>query len=396
MTRSADAHVMTRRSRRHLLAYGLLLAGAVLFLAACIPGTGGSPGAPTPTPTPQLPLEPAKPTDPFNLLAWAFTPIFQALFIILVFVYSVLNGAGVPGAVGIAIIVLTIAVRAVVIPLVRRQLVSQRRMQMLQPEIREIQKRYRGDAMKSREAQQQLFKERGVSPFSGCLPLLLQLPLLFIVYAVIQNGITNYNPTEMLKVFGVQVVPLSCPSEPVIVNGFPKPCIDPFVPWLGNLDVSRPEILFTIPGIAFGISGLAIVSALLQLVQSRMLLTPVDPENDDPNVRIQRQTMLFLPLISVLYGGILPAGLFIYWIVATVFQVVQQYLIVGWGGMFPFLGWHPGFARDHTPRFPVSVPPPDLTKRKPGAPAPPDERTVSAERTIRPAKRSRDRRGRRR
>jgi YidC/Oxa1 family membrane protein insertase len=269
-------------------------------------------------------------------------------------------------------------------------------MQMLQPEIREISRRYKGDAMKSREAQQQLFRERGVNPFSGCLPLVLQLPLLFIVYAVIQNGITNYDPSEMLKVFGVQVVPLQCPAVPEIVNGITKPCIDPIVPWLGNLDVSRPEILFTIPGIAFGVSGLAIVSALLQLVQSRMLLAAVDPENDDPNARVQRQTMLFLPLISVLYGGILPAGLFIYWIVATIFQLVQQYLIVGWGGMFPFLGWHPAFARDHTPRFPVSVPPPDLTKRKPGAPALPDDRTVSAERTIRPAKRSRDRRGRRR
>lgn len=383
--------------RRNWLAIGLLVAGALLLLAACATGQpGASPGAPTPTPTPQHPLRPAQPTDPFNLLAWAFTPIFQALFIILVFVYDGLREVGVPGAIGFAIIVLTIAVRAAVIPLVRRQLVSQRRMQMLQPEIREISRRYKGDALKSREAQQQLFRERGVNPFSGCLPLLLQLPLLFIVYAVIQNGITNYDPSAMLNVFGVQVVPLECPTAPEIVNGVVKPCIDPIVPWLGNLDVSRPEILFTIPGIAFGISGLAIVSALLQLVQSRMLLAPVDPENDDPNARIQRQTMLFLPLISVLYGGILPAGLFIYWIVATIFQLVQQYLIVGWGGMFPFLGWHPAFARDHTPRFPVSVPPPDLTKRKPGAPALPDDRTVSAERTIRPAKRSRDRRGRRR
>ena len=388
--------MMRPHLRRSWFAVALLVAAALFVLAACLPGAEGGPGAPAPTPTPQLPLTPAQPTDPFHLISWAFTPIFQALFIILVFVYDVLRDAGVPGAVGFAIIVLTLAVRVVVIPLVRRQLVSQRRMQMLQPEIREIQRRFKGDAMKSREAQQQLFRERGVNPFSGCLPLLLQLPLLFIVYAVIQNGITNYDPSEMLKVFGVQVVPLECPAVPELVNGIPKPCIDPIVPWLGNLDVSRPEILFTIPGIEFGISGLAIVSALLQLVQSRMLLAPVDPENDDPNARIQRQTMLFLPLISVVYGGFLPAGLFIYWIVATVFSIVQQYLIVGWGGMFPFLGWHPAFARDHTPRFPVSVPPPDLTKRKPGAPVLPDDRTVSAERTIRPAKRSRDRRGRRR
>ena len=80
---------------------------------------------------------------------------------------------------------------------------------------------------------------------------------------------------------------------------------------------------------------------------------------DDQNTRIQRQTMIFLPLISILYGGILPAGLFIYWIVSTIFSIVQQYLIVGWGGMFPLFGWTPAFARDHTPRFPVAVPAPD-------------------------------------
>ena len=59
------------------------------------------------------------------------------------------------------------------IPLYRRQLVSQRRMQLLQPEIKEIQRRYKGDAMKARLAQQELFKERGINPLAGCMPLLL-------------------------------------------------------------------------------------------------------------------------------------------------------------------------------------------------------------------------------
>ena len=66
--------------------------------------------------------------------------------------------------------------------------------------------------------------------------------------------------------------------------------------------------------------------------------------------------MLFLPLISVLYGGFLPAGLFIYWIVATVFSIVQQYLIVGWGGMFPFFGWTPGLRQGPHAALPGDVP----------------------------------------
>ena len=68
-----------------------------------------------------------------------------------------------------------------------------------------------------------------------------------------------------------------------------------------------------------------------------MMLPKTKPEDDDPNTKIQRQTMLFLPLISVAYGGFLPAGLFIYWITATIFSIAQQYLIVGWGGDVPVI-----------------------------------------------------------
>ncbi len=143
-------------------------------------------------------------------------------------------------------------------------------------------------------------------------------------------------------------------------------------------------------------SFLAIISAALQLVQSRMMLPVADPANDDPNVKIQRQTMLFLPLISVVYGGFLPAGLFIYWIVATIFSIVQQYLIVGWGAMFPLFGWTPAFAVDHTPRFPVAMPPPPDPSQRAAILTDADKKTTAGK-TIRPRERGRQgRRGRRR
>jgi YidC/Oxa1 family membrane protein insertase len=380
----------------------LILIVVAIVIAACVPGSdpAGS-GAPTPTPTPQPPLQPAQPgTDPVSTLAWLFTPIFQALFIILCAVYQPLENLGVPFAIAWAIIVLTLVVRAVLIPLYRRQLVSQRRMQLLQPEIREINKRFKGDSMKARVAQQELFKERGINPLAGCLPLLLQLPLLFVMYSVIQNGLTNVDPTAMLTVFGVKVVDLQCTNiNPA--TGLPDaalgPCIDTVVPILG--DISRPQTAFTIPllfGISFGVSILAVISALLQLVQSRMVLPAADPDNDDPNTRIQRQTMLFLPFISVAYGGILPAGLFIYWIVATIFSIAQQYLIVGWGAMFPLFKWTPGFAVDHTPRFPVEMPPPPEPAKRAAILTDADKKTA-AEKTIRRRERGRQgRRGRRR
>jgi len=225
------------------------------------------------------------------------------MFIVLVAVYDVLTAIGVPAAIGWAIVALTLVVRIIVIPLYRRQLVSQRRMQMLQPEIKEINRRYKGDSVKGRVAQQELMKERGVSPLAGCLPLLLQMPLLFMMYQVIRDGLTNVNPSAMLEVFGVQVVPLTCNNinpatgQPDAALG---PCINTIIPFLNtSINVGLPSTIFSVAlgGFVLGISILAIFSAGLQLVQSRMMLPRTNPADDDPNTKIQRQTMLFLPLI---------------------------------------------------------------------------------------------------
>ena len=398
-----------RRPRWDRIGYLALLVLVVLVVVACAtpgaPGQSGVPGSPVPSATPHPPLTPAQPgADPVSFLAWIFTPIFQAMFITLVAFYDLFGAIGLPAAIGWAIVMLTLIVRTIVIPLYRRQLTSQRRMQLLQPEVKEIQRRYKGDSMKARVAQQELFKERGISPLAGCLPLLLQMPLLFIMYSVIQNGLTNVDPTQMLVVFGHQVVPLAC-NNISPTTGMPDaalgPCINTIIPFLStSIDVSKPSTFLdlAIPGtgIVLGLSILAIISAGLQLVQSRMMLPNTKPEDDDPNTKIQRQTMLLLPLISVAYGGFLPAGLFIYWITATIFSIAQQYLIVGWGGMFPLFGWTPGFAADHTPRFPVSMPPPPDPSQRAAILTDAEKKTTAAS-TIRPTKKGRQgRRGRRR
>ncbi len=391
-----------RTSRRDLLVLLGLLALVLVVAAACgspsvVPGGSAAPSA---TATPHPPLTPAEPgADPMSLLAWLFNPIFQALFILLVWVEQA------TGDIGVAIIVMTLVVRAALIPLFRRQIVSTKRMQLIQPEVRELQRRFKGDRAAFSQAQMELYKERGVNPASGCLPILLQLPLLLIVYQVISQGLTNPDPTAMLTVFGVQVVDVQC------VNGLGTPAYDPYVPcidttvaWLNNMDVSKPQVLFALPLIG-GFSILAFVAAALQLVQSRMTMPPADAAYQDQNSRMQRQLVLFLPLISILYGGFLPAGLFIYWIVTTIFGIVQQYLIVGWGSMFPILGRTPGFAKDHRPRFPVetptlrAVPPDGKSTTPPPRPGPRTEadRTASAAATVRPRERGRQgRRGRRR
>jgi YidC/Oxa1 family membrane protein insertase len=336
---------------------------------------------------------PASPgADPVSLLAWIFTPVFQAIFILM----AALDAA--TSNIAVAIVLLTLIIRVILVPVFRNQTVSQRRIQLIQPELREIARRHRGDRAKISEAQMALYRERGINPASGCLPLILQFVLLIPMYSVISNGLTNFDPSAMVTLFGFRLPILECSN---VVNGIAdisRPCIDPIA---FGVDWSRPETLIPLPLIG-GLSVLAVVSALLQMIQSRMMLSPIAPgETPDQAAVVQRQTMLLFPIITIFYGGFLPAGLFLYWIVTTVFSIVQQYLIVGYGSLFPLFGRTPGFAVGHTPRFPVAMPVRDDDgTRGPGQPGRTPtsaDRAASAAATIRSAGKSRTgRRGRKR
>jgi YidC/Oxa1 family membrane protein insertase len=377
----------------------LAIVAVALVVAACAGAPGGSPGAsggPAVTPTPQaaIPLAPVTPTEPFSLLAWVFTPIFQTFFILLVVLDKV------TGNIAIAIILMTIIIRIVLIPVFRRQTVSTRRTQMLAPEVKEIQRRFKGDRVKQQEAQRQLYAERGINPASGCLPAILQILLLIPMYSVFSQGLQNYNPQAMLDVFGFRIIDLGCAAAPIVnaVGHVTNPCLDPVA---FGINWGVPEVIIGTTGsMLSGLSLLAVISSLFQLVQSRMGLPPHNPAMaDDANYKVQRQMAYIFPFISLIYGSFLPAGLFLYWIASTIFSIGQQYLIIGWGAMFPLFGWQPAFAVGHTPRFPVVLPPPVDPKTRP-ATSPlggGSGRAAQADKTIRHKERGRQsRRGRRR
>jgi hypothetical protein len=231
------------------------------------------------------------------------------------------------------------------------------------------------------------------------------------MYQVVREGLQAADLTESLKVFGFQVVPLTCPPPHLITlpsgaQGY-APCIDSTISWLGGIHASGFEgqipLPIALPLIGAGISLFALFYTALQLIASRMALPPHDASVPlDSNQRTQRAMALWLPLITVLYGSAIPVGVFIYLIVSTMYQIVQQFFTTGWGGMFPLFGRTPAFAVDHSPRFPVAVPTaPKSTARPAGAPAPPNpersalDRTASANATIRQRGRQ-GRRGRRR
>ena len=279
-----------------------------------------------------------------DLLAFLFNPIFQTMFLLLATFYSV------TGDVGIAIILLTLLIKTILIPLFRAQIVSQRRMQMIQPEIAALKVKFKGNRTKISEETMRLYRERGVSVGSGCLPAFLQLFLLIPIYSVISQGLAAPDISSALQFLGQ-------PLQPILnivcqAPGTLQPCIDPTIHWLGGLDAHRTEVLFTLPFIGFHVSGLALISASLQLIQTRMMT----PSTTDPQAKAQQRIFLILPLFSIIYGSFLPSGLFLYWIVFTGYSIIQQYLIVGFGSLFPLFGWTPGFAQDHKPRFAIQPP----------------------------------------
>jgi YidC/Oxa1 family membrane protein insertase len=414
--------------RRTVLRVALTL-GALLVLALVIgacepiqptPAPGATPvagqsaaptaaPAATPGPTPLVVQPAAVKADPVSLLAVLFNPIYQAFLILMVGLHRIV------GDMGIAIILTTLIVRTAMVPLMRRQMVSMRRMQSVAPEIKEIQRRFKADRVKQQQATMALYKERGISQ-AGCLVALLPLFLILPMYQVISEGLRASDLTASLQVFGFQVVPLTCPPSPIPLYdaaynlvGY-QPCIDSSISWLGGMQAaSFGGIIpfgFTLPLIITNLTGIslfAVAYLILQLIASRMALPPHDPNTPlDQNQRTQRTLALYLPFITLIYGNIIPVGVFLYLIVSTLYQIVQQFLTTGWGGMFPLFGRTPAFAVAHNPRFPVAAPSaPTSTSRTAGAPARPNpeksalDRTASANATIRHRGRQ-GRRGRRR
>ncbi len=185
----------------------LFLVGIALIVGACVPGTAtpGASGDASPSFS-QAPLAPAQLSgNPMDLLAWLFTPIFQALFIVLVVLDTATKVIWSEGNIAIAIILLTVILKVATTPITKKQLVSSRQTQLLQPEIKDIQRKYKGDRVKQQAATQEYYKQRGINPAGGCLPALLTMGLLIPMYSVISQGLTNYDITTMLQVFGINL-----------------------------------------------------------------------------------------------------------------------------------------------------------------------------------------------
>jgi YidC/Oxa1 family membrane protein insertase len=305
-----------------------------------------------------------------------FTPpwdvVFLPLFNLLVFLYRILFTD-----LALAIIVFVVVVRLILWPLFVRQIRSQKEMQRMQPLVREIRRKHKGNNQKIFEEQQALYREHGVSQLGGCLPLLLQLPILFSLYQVLLRAsgvISSFQPNdsnraafEALQQAGVvQAVAGQANTYHVAVDGacnlpqyaqlpqfLPVNCqlidplklhasIDSTVGWLFGLDLARVDHIFALPVLGFSISALALVAGIFQFVQAKM--TSPRPDPDDPTSSTTTTLTYVFPLMMVFWGAFFPSGLILYYLVLTVTLIVQQYFIMGWGNLFPIFGWHPSWA----------------------------------------------------
>ena len=230
--------------------------------------------------------------------------LYQPLFNALVFLYQFLPGKDF----GIAVIVLTIIIRIILYPLMLKSIKSQKMLSELQPKIQEIQQKYKNDKERQAKEMMGLYQKEKINPFGGCLPLLIQLPILIALYRVFWRGL---QPGAISHLYS-------------------------FVP---NPGVINP-IFFGLINLAESNFGLAIFAGISQFFQSKMLMskTPhqqvgsgevkkTDKMPQFSNI-MQKQMLYFLPIFTVLILLRLPSAIALYWIVTALFSIFQQYLII--------------------------------------------------------------------
>jgi len=243
-----------------------------------------------------------------NILSFVFNDlIYIPLFNLMVLLYNVIPGQDF----GIAIVMLTIVVRLILYPINSKAIKSQKKLQEIQPKIKEIQSKYKENKEKQAKELMDLYQRYKINPFSGCLPLLIQFPILIGLYYVFMNGFRD----ESLAVLYSFV---HNPGH-----------IDPVS--LGFVNLSQANLF------------LALTAGILQYFQTKMLMGKRDKNKEKkekaeaktPEEKTQdfaqsmsEQMLYMMPVLTFVFGMTFPAGLALYWSVTTLFAIVQQYFII--------------------------------------------------------------------
>jgi YidC/Oxa1 family membrane protein insertase len=208
---------------------------------------------------------------------------------------------------GWSIVLLTVVIRAILVPLTLKQFHSMQRLQRLQPELKALQAKYKDDKQRQQQEMMKFYKENQVNPFSSCLPLVAQLPVFISLFYMLRQDLRpNICPQvqHQILVHGHKVVDLAHtkPCGPHNGAGFL------FISDLTNRATGATLV------------ALIVLYVVTQLGSSLMMSSPTMDKT-------QRQIMLFLPLVFVLFMIQFPAGLLVYWITTNGWTIVQQYIV---------------------------------------------------------------------
>ena len=219
---------------------------------------------------------------------------------------------------GLAIVMVTIAIRLALYPLFVTQIRNQRAMQELAPAMNELKAKYGSDRQRLGQEQMKLYKERGYNPAMGCLPILLQMPLLLAMYAAFLQ--TPTLDGEQLKQILIPFVPIPVgPTDHLDLTAH-------WLPWISG-GLGQPDPLHILP----------ILAGATQLISSVMFQPSVQPKNVDPQQKMMQSMQYYFPLLTVVFAWGFPSGLALYWVTTTLFGIVQQYFVSGWGQLPRFL-----------------------------------------------------------
>ncbi len=235
--------------------------------------------------------------------------ILNPFVTVLTWLYSVLNNDIV-----LAIVVLTVIIRFLTYPLLARQQESSRKMQQLQPRLKKLQEKYKNDREKLSEAQMKLYKEHGVNPVGGCLPLVVQFPILIGLYQSISFALAA-SPFQLVDL-----------SERLLIPG-----LDPLIPlqriWLG-MDLTLPPT--TNPQYALILPLLVLITTWLQskVTMGANQQPKSDSDDEDSSAGGQAQAMTqsmttIMPLMFGFFSLRFSVGLSIYFVTSNIMGIIQ-------------------------------------------------------------------------
>ena len=255
----------------------------------------------------------------YDTLLW---PLRWAVEWVLVGFHALFTMLGAPSASGwtwaFAIVGLVIVVRAALIPLFVKQIQSSRRMQLIQPEMQKIQAKYKGRTdPESRQAMSEetmnLYKRTGTNPFSSCMPLLIQMPIFFALFSVLNN--LGHVASGAVKAAGPLTAQLAAEAEGSSVLGAP----------LSSTFMNTSEVSTRVLTVV-----MIVLMSLSQFWTQRQLMTKNMPASalDNPFMKQQKMLMYVLPVIFAVSGVNFPIGVLIYWLISNVWTAGQQYFVI--------------------------------------------------------------------